>query len=87
MEEYNIVSGKIGPKFGEDGFTRSDADVVVFIPEFYYKIIDDATGKKRYFYVASKEKAASKSIPGLVDMLGDITLIVIALLAQEKLQW
>ena len=64
MEEYNIVSGKIGPKFGEDGFTRSDADVVVFIPEFYYKIIDDATGKKRYFYVASKEKSGFEKHPG-----------------------
>ena len=64
MEEYNVVSGEIGPKFGEDGFTRSDADVVVFIPEFYYKIIDDATGKKRYFYVASKEKSGFEKHPG-----------------------
>ena len=35
----------------------------------------------------ARKKAASKSIPGLVDMLGDITLIAIALLAQEKLRW
>lgn len=64
MEEYNVVSGEIGPKFGEDGFTRSDADVVVFIPEFYYKIIDDTAGKKRYFYVASKEKSGFEKHPG-----------------------
>ena len=64
MEEYNVVSGKIGPKFGEDGFTRSDADVVVFIPEFYYKIIDDASGKKRYFYIANKEKSGFEKHPG-----------------------
>lgn len=64
MEEYNVVSGKIGPKFGEDGFTRSDADVVVFIPEFYYKIIDDAAGKKRYFYIANKEKSGFEKHPG-----------------------
>lgn len=64
MEEYNIVSGKIGPKFGEDGFTRSDTDVVVFIPEFYYKIIDDAAGTKRYFYIANKEKSGFEKHPG-----------------------
>ena len=64
MAEYNVVSGKIGPKFGEDGFTRSDADVVVFIPEFYYKIIDDAAGKKRYFYIANKEKSGFEKHPG-----------------------
>ena len=64
MEEYNVVSGEIGPKFGEDGFTRSDADVVVFIPEFYYKIIDDATGNKRYFYIANKEESGFEKHPG-----------------------
>ncbi len=64
MEEYNVVSGKIGPKSGEDGFTRSDADVVVFIPEFYYKIIDDSTGKKRYFYIANKKKSGFEKHPG-----------------------
>lgn len=64
MEEYNVVSGEIGPKFGEDGFTRSDADVMVFIPEFYYKIIDDATGMKRYFYIANKEESGFEKHPG-----------------------
>lgn len=64
MEEYNVVSGEIDSKFGEDGFTRSDADVVVFIPEFYYKIIDDATGMKRYFYIANKEESGFEKHPG-----------------------
>lgn len=64
MEEYNVTSSKVGPKFGESGFSRSNTDVVVFIPEFYYKIVDDASGKKRYFYVADKRKSGFEKHPG-----------------------
>lgn len=64
MEEYNVTSGKVGPKFGESGFSRSSADVMVFIPEFYYKVVDDASGKKRYFYVADKKVSGFEKHPG-----------------------
>ena len=64
MEEYNVTSGKVGPKFGESGFSRSNADVMVFIPEFYYRVIDDASGKKRYFYVADKKIRDFEKHPG-----------------------
>lgn len=64
MEEYNVTSGKVGPKFGESGFSRSNADVVVFIPEFYYRVIDDASRKKRYFYVADKKISGFEKHPG-----------------------
>lgn len=64
MEEYNVTSGKVGPKFGESGFSRSNADVMVFIPEFYYRVIDDASGKKRYFYVADKKISDFEKHPG-----------------------
>lgn len=64
MEEYNVTSSKVGPKFGESGFSRSNTDVVVFIPEFYYKVVDDASGKKRYFYVADKKKSGFEKHPG-----------------------
>lgn len=64
MEEYNVTSSKVGPKFGESGFSRSNTDVVVFIPKFYYKVVDDASGKKRYFYVADKKKSGFEKHPG-----------------------
>lgn len=64
MEEYNVTSGKVGPKLGESGFSRSNADVMVFIPEFYYRVIDDASGKKRYFYVADKKISDFEKHPG-----------------------
>lgn len=64
MQEYNIVSGAVGPKYGESGFSRSAADVMVYIPGFYYKIIDDASAKKRYYYVADKPKTGWDKHPG-----------------------
>lgn len=64
MEEYNVTSGKVGPKFGESGFSRSSADVMVFIPEFYYKVVDDAAAKKRYFYIADKKTGDFEKHPG-----------------------
>ena len=52
MEEYNIVNSTVGMKQGEQGFSRTN-DTVVFIPEFYYKVVDDAANKKRYFYISN----------------------------------
>lgn len=64
MEEYNIVNNAVGPKYGEPGFSRTDKDTMVYIPEFYYRVIDDASGKKRYFYVASKKTSGFEKHPG-----------------------
>ena len=54
MDEYNIVNNAVGPKYGETGFSRTYNDTMVFIPEFYYKVVDDVTNKKRYFYISSR---------------------------------
>lgn len=62
MEEYN-VSGSSFTKKGSGGFARSN-DTVVLIPEYYFRIIDDASGKKRYFYVADKAKTGFTKHPG-----------------------
>lgn len=65
MQEYNIVSNAVGPKQGENGFSRSsNGDVVVHIPDFWYKIVDDASGKKRYYYIADKQKTGWDKHPG-----------------------
>lgn len=37
---------------------------VVFIPEYYFRIIDDAANKKRYFYIADKAKSGFTKHPG-----------------------
>lgn len=64
MEEYNISGSTVGAKRGASGFSRTGADTMVFIPEFYFKIVDDAANSKRYFYVADKAKAGFTKHPG-----------------------
>lgn len=63
MEEYNIVNSVVGVKQGEQGFSRTN-DTVVFIPEFYYKVVDDATNQKRYFYISSRWTSGFEKHPG-----------------------
>lgn len=65
MEEYNVVSNAVGPKQGESGFSRSsNGDVVVRIPDFWYKIVDDASAKKRYYYIADRKETGWDKHPG-----------------------
>ena len=64
MDEYNIVNNTIGAKRGESGFSRSSNDVMVYIPEFYYKVVNDASSSKRYFYIADKATTGFEKHPG-----------------------
>ena len=50
MEEYNVIDGALSYKKGEAGFSRTDYDTVVKLPDAYTKIVD--TGTDMYFYVA-----------------------------------
>ena len=63
MEEYNILNSVVGVKQGEQGFSRTN-DTVVLIPEFYYKVVDDAANKKRYFYISSRYISGFEKHPG-----------------------
>ena len=64
MDEYNIVNNTVGAKRGESGFSRSSNDVMVYIPEFYYKVINDSSSSKRYFYIANKATTGFEKHPG-----------------------
>lgn len=64
MDEYNIVNNTIRAKRGESGFSRSFNDVMVYIPEFYYKVINDSSSSKRYFYIADKATTGFEKHPG-----------------------
>lgn len=67
MDEYNIIGGAVGPKKGESGFSRFN-DTVVYIPEFYFKIVE--SGGKRYFYVSDTAKTGFTKHPGSGKYLG-----------------
>ena len=64
MEEYNIINNAVSYKKGASGFSRSSYDTAVYIPEYYFRIVDDATNKKRYFYIADKAKSGFTKHPG-----------------------
>ena len=64
MDEYNIVDNTIGAKRGESGFSRSSNDVMVYIPEFYYKVVYDYSSYKHYFYVANRATTGFEKHPG-----------------------
>ena len=64
MEEYNIISEAVSYKRGQAGFDRAANDTAVFIPEYYFKIVDNAAANKRYLYVADKAKTGFTKHPG-----------------------
>lgn len=65
MEEYNIVNGEVKYKKGRDTqFSRTSYDTFVYIPAFHFRVIDDATAEKRYWYVSSNSFDGSQVHPG-----------------------
>lgn len=64
MDEYNIVNNTVGAKRGESGFSRRSNDVMVYIPEFYYKVVNNSSSSKRYFYIADKATTGFEKHPG-----------------------
>jgi hypothetical protein len=64
MEEWNISNQALGAKRGASSFSRTSNDTVVFIPEFYYKVVNDATNSKRYFYISQKAATGFTKHPG-----------------------
>lgn len=65
MEEWNVDdSGSVTYKRGDPSFSRSLYDTVVFIPPFYYKVVDDPSNSKRYFYIASDPISGFAKHPG-----------------------
>lgn len=62
MEEYNITSsGKIY-KRGQYGFSRTEYDTMVYIPEFWYKVVKN--DDKWCWYISDKEKEGFEKHPG-----------------------
>ena len=77
MEEYNIINNAVSYKKGASGFSRSSYDTAVYIPEYYFRIVDDATNKKRYFYIADKAKSGFTKHPGSGKYVGRYNTILL----------
>ncbi|MEG1516621.1 MAG: hypothetical protein RSD95_17165, partial [Clostridia bacterium] len=75
MEEYNVISNAVSYKKGSSGFSRSSYDTMVKIPAFYFKIVEDSTNSKRYYYVASNPATGFTKHPGSDRYIGKYNTI------------
>jgi hypothetical protein len=55
MEEYNVISGEIKYKQGDDGFSRTSYDTVVKIPKFWFKAEQDSNEFRLYISSGAKD--------------------------------
>ena len=56
--------GTPGAWEGEEGFTLTDKDVMVWIPKFWYRIVNDTEANFRYYYLSDSEADGFKLHPG-----------------------
>ena len=64
MEEWNVVDGNITVKRGHPDFSRTAHDTVVFLPPFWYCVMDDPVNNLRYYYVSSEAVSGFSLHPG-----------------------
>ena len=71
MTEWNVTENG-EPKYvkWEKFFTTTAYDVMVWIPKFYYKVVDDSSQKTRYYYVANYPKDGFELHPGSGRFIG-----------------
>ena len=62
IKEYNVINNEIAYSSDEEGFSRTEYDTVVYIPKFYYKVVDD--GATRKFYISAKATPGFELHPG-----------------------
>lgn len=62
MKEYNVIDNKIAYSSDDAEFSRSAYDTVVYIPTFYYKVVDNAESRK--FYISAKPADGFAKHPG-----------------------
>ena len=64
MKKYNIVDGAVGASEDADGFSMTDADTVVYIPEFYYAVQWVPYEQKMRWAISMTEKEGFTKHPG-----------------------
>ena len=62
MEEFNVVDGEPLYKQGQEGFSRTLYDTMVWVPEFWYYIQID--GDYIRYYISSEMRSGFKKHPG-----------------------
>ena len=62
MVEYNVIDGAISYPYGDPQFSRTQYNTVVYIPDFYYKVVD--SDGLWYFYLSDSSIEGFTKHPG-----------------------
>lgn len=64
MKKYNIVDGEVKYSEDDEGFSMTDYDTVVYIPEFWYKAQKDTNAKTWIWVISPTQKDGFAKHPG-----------------------
>lgn len=64
MKRYNIINGEVAYSEDDAGYSETDYDTVVYIPEFYYKAEKDTINEKWNWSISSKPAQGYEKHPG-----------------------
>ena len=64
MKKYNIIDGAVSYSEDDEGFSETDYDTVVYIPEFYYTAYKDSDNSKWLWAISPVEMDGYEKHPG-----------------------
>lgn len=64
MKKYNIIDGAIAYSEDDEGFSMTDYDTVVYIPEFWFKAAKDTSAETWVWAISPTEKEGFTKHPG-----------------------
>lgn len=70
MYECNHSGSAVTYRKGESGFSRTGNDTVIWIPEYYCKVVNDVANSKTYYYAASANKDGFTKMEGSGKFIG-----------------
>lgn len=70
MKRYNIIDGVVSYSEDDAGFSMTDYDTVVYIPEFWYRVEKDTTKKRWTWAISPTAQSGFTKHPGSGRYLG-----------------
>jgi hypothetical protein len=70
MKRYNIIDGAVSYSEDDAGFSMTDYDTVVYIPEFWYRVEKDTTKKRWTWAISPTAQSGFTKHPGSGRYLG-----------------
>ena len=64
MKRYNIIDGQVSYSEDDAGFSETEYDTVVYIPEFWFKVVKDTTNKFHAWAISPTAQDGYTKHPG-----------------------